>query len=299
MHGLSDSKLIDEIEQRLDDKNSSRVEFNQLMRQLEEMNKKLVEAESMKSHFLSNIRNEINNPLTSIIGLASNILSIDQPNREQMLSMVKMILLEASDLDFQIRNIMMAAGLEAGDVVPQISCVDINLLIYRTIDSFNQMAERKKLIILFKELQNQSEDKSLFRTDAEKLQLALSNILHNAIEYSSEQNRIEVKADVCNGNLKISIKDFGIGISKADQKRIFDRFRQIDSGSTKCHRGHGLGLSVSKSIIELLNGSITVTSKPNSYSTFTLSIPEADRAVDIVGYSAEGNELFFEEGIEF
>jgi len=100
--------------------------------------------------------------------------------------------------------------------------------------------------------------------------------------------------------LKIMVKDFGIGIEKKNLEIIFDRFKRVDSSINSINTGHGLGLSITKSLLELFNGEIEIASKRGIGSIFTISIPEGE-STDSDGYALDGNEFIFgnsdEDGI--
>jgi signal transduction histidine kinase len=89
------------------------------------------------------------------------------------------------------------------------------------------------------------------------------------------------------------VRDFGTGITEENQKKIFDRFKRLDTGINSLNRGHGLGLSINKAILDLFNGTIEIQSKIGEGSTFTIVIPESQ--ADVSGYSTDGNEFVFEE----
>jgi signal transduction histidine kinase len=93
--------------------------------------------------------------------------------------------------------------------------------------------------------------------------------------------------------LTLSVQDTGIGIKKSDQKVIFDRFKQLESGISRRYKGHGLGLSIVKSIAEILHGSITVLSNKGKGSTFKVTLSGTDMAEEV--YSTERNVYIFEE----
>ncbi|MCK7511940.1 MAG: ATP-binding protein [Desulfobacterales bacterium] len=94
-----------------------------------------------------------------------------------------------------------------------------------------------------------------------------------------------------------SVKDHGTGISEENQQVIFDRFKRLDSGINSLNRGHGLGLSINKALIDLLNGKINIQSTLGEGACFTVSIPEA--SADIAGYSVEGNDFLFDDNRVF
>ena len=94
----------------------------------------------------------------------------------------------------------------------------------------------------------------------------------------------------------VSVKDYGSGISLENRKVIFDRFKRIDSGINSIHRGHGLGLSINKALLDLLTGKIDIKSELGKGANFTISIPESKSQVS--GFAFDGNELFFEDDKE-
>ena len=105
------------------------------------------------------------------------------------------------------------------------------------------------------------------------LQNAMINILENAIKYTREAPRIEVKLEQDGRQARLHIRDHGIGISKEDQKRIFEKFFRVSTGNVHTVKGYGLGLSYTKAVIEKLGGSIDLESDPGKGTTFSISIP--------------------------
>lgn len=293
MHKLSDSELIEELKSRFEENTRTLEALKKVHEKIVEVNKKLQESEAMKSNFLSNIRNEINNPLTSILCISKVLVDSESPARDTVASMAGSIHSEAFNLDFQIRNIFAAAELEAGELPLSISRADIDTLIYSAIDAFIHKANDKKITVSFDSLAVSGADPS-FMTDPEKIQLAVTNLLSNAIEYSNESGKVEIKAWRDGENLNISVKDHGIGIDESDHQVVFDRFKQLDSGVAKSHLGHGLGASVTKAAIELLNGTVSLVSAKDQGSTFTVSVPEAQGDAGADMYSGDSNEFFFE-----
>lgn len=295
MSRLTDEELIEELRKRIKSNKESLSELTDLNKELQIVNKKLEESESLKSHFISNITNEIINPFTSIIGLARHILSVNKEDWKTVISMVALIHSEAFTLDFQLRNIFVAAKIEAGEIYPEILNVDIKTLVNNLLESFRLEAKKKKLTLeleIQKELSDQ-DDVFYFKTDPEKLKLVLSNLLSNAIKFSFEGQKIIIKILKTNDNLNISVQDFGTGITEENQKKIFDRFKRLDTGINSLNRGHGLGLSINKAILDLFNGTIDIQSKLGDGSTFTISIPESQS--EVAGFSTDGNEFLFEE----
>jgi signal transduction histidine kinase len=221
---ISDQDLINELQLRFDKNEKLLKEQFNLMLQLRSVNEKLVASEGMKSNFLSNIRNEINNPLASILELSKNIsegtLDIDTMKRFS-----ELIYGEAFGLDFQLRNIFASAEIEAGEAIISPVGVNLNSLIQNVISAFRHQLQKKKLLLINNTQNNEQE---LFRTDSEKLHLILSNLLNNAIQFSNIGDSIEISSSVINSVLTLSVIDTGRGMTREEQTIIFDRFRQCE-----------------------------------------------------------------------
>ena len=294
MSELTDHELIEELMKRFNKTKQALSEVQQLNKELKAVNKKLGESESLKSHFISNITNEIINPFASILALSKNITEVEHSGWDEVKKMVTLIYSEAFNLDFQLRNIFVAAKLEAGEIFPEILRVDVKYLLESLIESFQYEYDKKNLKVKFDfDIDADSKKSFQFKTDAEKLKLIVANLLFNAIKFSNENSEIVIKVWIDNKNLRISVKDFGIGISQENQTIIFDRFKRLDSGINSLNRGHGLGLSINKALIDLFDGDIDIKSELGKGANFTISIPESD--VETTGFAMDGNELFFDD----
>lgn len=291
MKELTDEQLIAELQKRFDSNKKALKEQERLLNELEKVNKRLVDSEKLKSQFLSNIRNEINNPLTSILGLSKNI-SKHFNDKEGLERLSKLIHGEAFSLDFQLRNIFVAAELESGELAPEISHINVSQLLEQILGEFKAQMDKKQMkanLVCSEDL--------FFYSDAEKLHLITANLLSNAIKFSHDDSEVTVSAEVNGENLVVSVEDTGIGIEEAEQKFIYDRFKQLDSGSTKSHEGHGLGLSISKDLLEMIDGSIAIESQVGEGTRFTISLPEKQKDEE-ASLTLGGNEFLFEDGGE-
>lgn len=288
MNKLTDKELIEELNLRMAEKTNA-------VQELKLLNLKLEESERLKSHFISNITNEIVNPFSSILGLSKNILSVDKENWKKVLSMVAMIHSEAFSLDFQLKNIFAAAKIEAGEIYPETGSVNIGTLVKSVTDSFRLETQKKKISI--ETIADPQSDNKLenFRTDPEKLKLILSNLVNNAIKFSHEDSIIPVRIFTTNSRLNITIQNKGIEISDSYKQFIFDRFKRADSDITSVNRGHGLGLSIIKSLLDLLGGEITFESDALNGTIFKISLPESVEEDNSFTTSLQGDGMFFEE----
>lgn len=287
---LTDSELFEELKLRLESNNRMIIEQKFLMQQLQDVNNKLVKSEQLKTNFLSNIRNEINNPLASILELAKNISGTEM-DKSTVSKLATYLYNEAFILDFQLRNIFVSAELEAGDSVLSVCAINIKAFTENFIGHFNNLLVKKSLTL---RANIQIKPDQVFYSDPEKLHIILSNILFNAIQFSPEGEIIELECEVSNDTLIISIKDNGIGIDPINHNKIFDRFYQIDSGSSKLFSGHGLGLSLCASLMELIHGELFLDSRLNNGSKFTVKVNQAE-TTDFTNdvFSTDGNEFLF------
>lgn len=290
---MTDDELIGELSSRFAKSRKAFSDLSVVNRKLLEMNERLERSESLKTNFLSNIRNEINNPLNSIMGLAGQLATLGSGN-EDIPSLAALIGAEANNLNFQLRNIFMAAELEAGEI--GLSCVKVHLasMLRDLVDSFSQSAAKKNVSIDL--ALPKIKDDNIAVVDFDKFQIIVSNLLANAIEYSIDGGRVKISSTVGgDGYLHISVLDHGVGIAPEDQQRIFDRFVQLDTGTTRSHLGHGLGLCITKALVDLMQGSITLSSTPGAGTLFTIAIPPCSLLDDEDSFSESGNLFLFDD----
>jgi len=293
---ITDEVLLNELKKRFENKKKALDDFENLTAELQEVNEKLTQSESLKSHFIANINNEIVNPFASVLGLSRSIMDIKSNDWERVQRLAKLIFVEAFQLDFQLKNIFAAAEIEAGRVFPQLANVDVKHIIEGIMADFaNDLKSKRLTYEITLDVELDDEQTFYFTTDSEKLRLILANLINNSIKFSKGAN-IEVNIGYQDKNLIVSVKDYGIGISEHNQQIIFDRFTRLDTGINSINRGHGLGLSVVKAFLQLFDGDIKIESKKGKGSTFTIIIPEPEGNNDVTDFSFEGNEVFFGDG---
>lgn len=296
MNKSTNKELIEELRICTRKNTLALKEIKILNEKLKNVNRKLEESEALKSHFISNITNEIVNPFASILGLSTSILSVKKENWQKVFSMVALIHNEAFSLDFQLKNVFAAAKIEAGEVSPEIGKVDIQNLVKSVTESFSIEAQKKR--VSFELIFDFPKGKELlfyFKTDPEKLKLILSNLLTNAVKFSFDGGLVTIKIAYEIQELFISIHNKGVDIPDDYQQLIFDRFERIDPTITSINRGHGLGLSIIKSLLDLLGGDINFQSDKERGTTFIVNIPEAIGEEDSFTSYSNGNEIFFED----
>jgi signal transduction histidine kinase len=287
MHNISDQELIKEMERRLEENRLLHAEQVQFIKELVEVNNRLREAETLKSNFLSNIKNELNDPISVLLGFTESLLKNDIEDTTTIKAAALHLHLASQNLNYQLKNIFAAAEIEAGESVVKVEEVNCRKIIESTVMMCQCKAKEKELKVLF------SCDQTVpgtFSTDAEKVQLIIHNLIMNAIQFSKKCEDIRISLCGDKKQLQIFVEDNGLGLDIRDFDRIFQRFVQLDSGTTKTYKGHGLGLSIVKAYLELISGDIKVNSTSDQRTTFTIVLNPLEREA---GFAEESNSFLF------
>jgi signal transduction histidine kinase/ligand-binding sensor domain-containing protein/DNA-binding response OmpR family regulator len=267
---------------------------------------KLHEVDELKSRFFTNISHEFRTPLTLILGPAKQL--IEKIKDEKIKSEISMIHRNARKLLGLVNQLLDISKLESGNMKLQTNPENIVSLLKALFLSFTSYAERKRITLKF----NSVEDEIIVYLDKEKFEKIITNILSNAFKFTASGGRIEVtltrhpETALPAGRLvSITIIDTGIGIPKENMDKIFDRFYQVDGSHTREHEGTGIGLSLTKELVELHKGKIEVESEEGKGTTFTVSIPvgtEHLKPEEIIkkdyGYEKEIETMEYEEEIK-
>lgn len=286
MDRITDKELIDVVKKKFEEKDKALFDLSRLNKTLEETNKRLLESERLKSTFLSNLKNELNNPMASILGLCEELRASDPEKVEKINNIADSLFYEALSLEFQLNNILMAAEFESGEFLIDMMKMEANSIINSVIKNFTPMINDKKISIV-----KQFNDPVWINSDPDKFRIIISNLISNAILFNKDGGRIIIDVELVQDVFFLSVKDDGIGVPSDKLNVIFDRFVQLDEGSTKRFRGHGLGLSVAKAAANFLNGTISVASSPYFGSRFTLMLP-ANSNIKTDGLYEDGVEFF-------
>ena len=145
----------------------------------------------------------------------------------------------------------------------EINYMNLSELAINIIDNLQTQAQNKRI-----KIQSEIEKDVIIEAHENKIAQVITNLLSNAINYSSEDNKVIVRVYRNDNKVYLEIQDYGIGISETDQKRIFERFYRVDKARSRDSGGTGLGLSITKHIVEAHNGRIDVKSEPGKGSIF-------------------------------
>ena len=280
------NKESEEYKSRLERAEKERDELKEL---LSETSKKLADSESFKSHFIARISNEIINPFTAIITIAENLLKKEKMNeREDMTDMVELIHSEALFLDFQLRNLFTAARIEAGELVPETVRSHLYPIVSESIKGFEEEAAKKGIHFLT-DIKISNTDQLI--TDPSLLALVMKNLLSNAIKFSENEAVVCIKSSFEKGVFVFSVTNKGMQIPSEKLEVIFDRFRQLDTKIHSLNPGSGIGLSVAREVLELLNG--TIEAQPtNEGMKFRIKVSELQYSN---GIAQDDESIFFDE----
>ncbi len=230
---------------------------------------KAEESDRLKSAFLANMSHEIRTPMNGILGF-SDLLKEPGLSGEEIQEYIRIIEKSGHRMLNTINDLMDISKIEAGQMDVTYSEVDVVVQLNELSAFFKPFAEKKNIDLILSNNLDQKDSK--IETDRDKLYAVLSNLMNNAFKYTHEGS-IELGCQRKGDMLEFSVKDTGIGIPGDRIDAIFERFVQADIEDKEVYEGTGLGLSISKAFIEMLGGSIGVSSELGVGSRFYFSIP--------------------------
>ncbi|MBN2017749.1 MAG: transporter substrate-binding domain-containing protein [Candidatus Cloacimonetes bacterium] len=238
-------------------------------KELEKANIDLQEADRLKSIFLASMSHELRTPLNSIIGFTGILLMgmVGELSDEQK-TQLKIVKSSANHLLELINDILDISKIEAGKVELHKEAFMMNDIITEVLDTFKHSADDKGL-----ELKRHLGENIEVYTDMRRFKQVIFNLVGNAVKFT-DKGTVSVTTELKdNREVDIIVKDTGIGIKNEDMGKLFEPFQQIDSELTKKREGTGLGLHLTKKIMNLLNGKIHVESTPDEGTTFIITFP--------------------------
>ncbi len=269
------TKELEELNSNLEKKVLERTE------ELAKSNKELERMNQLKGRFIANTSHELRTPLNSILGFSDVLMEKTfGPLTENQERYIRNIYSAGKHLLELINNVLDIAKIEAGKHEMIYETFSANELIEDVLNIMRPFADTK-----FINMDVQKEEEiDLITGDRVKIKQVLYNLLSNAIKFTPEGGRVGLKVDYAGNNypsgsdakvayLRFSVYDTGVGIGPEDKDRIFDEFEQVDTRLSREWGGAGLGLALSRKLVELHGGKISVESNLGEGSTFTFTIP--------------------------
>ena len=225
--------------------------------------------EDQKNDFVATISHELRTPMTAVYGAAVTLLRRDaQLNLDQRQKLLEMIATQAARLSQITEEVLLTSQLDRGELRVGREPVHVADVVQRTVETMRAQLPESTTIEV--EIPAEVGEAS---GDGDRLQQVLVNLLDNAVKYGGD--RVEVWADRTNGNIRIFVADTGPGISLADRERVFEKFYRADPQLSKAPSGTGLGLYISRELIERMGGRLDLNSGKGGGATFVVELPKA------------------------
>lgn len=221
----------------------------------------------VRQEFFSNASHELKTPITSIRGYAELLQNGIPRDEETKEDCIRRIIKETENMTNLINDILMISKLETNEASIEISEVRLSPLLNEVAESLQPFADTNQVTL---HLDCQP---IMLEGSRQQMHELLTNLITNAIKYNNPEGEVWVEISRSREELIIVVKDNGIGISKEDCERVFERFYRVDKGRSKKIGGTGLGLSIVKHIVAFYNGEIDLESEIGKGSTFTIHIP--------------------------
>jgi signal transduction histidine kinase/HAMP domain-containing protein len=241
----------------------------QLFREIEDKSREIEIASKHKSEFLANMSHELRTPLNAILGYTELILdNIYGDVPEKIREVLERLTKNGHHLLGLINDVLDISKMEAGQLTLSLNDYSMEGLVQTLFTSVEALATEKKLELKVMV----PTDLTTAKGDEQRIAQVLLNLLGNAIKFT-EEGEVRVEVVVSNESFLVSVSDTGPGLSEADQKKIFEEFRQADGSSTREKGGTGLGLSIAKRIVKMHGGRIWVESSLGKGSIFWFTLP--------------------------
>ncbi len=239
-------------------------------KEIERKNRELEQANRAKSEFLTNMSHELRTPLNSIIGFSELLeKQLFGELNERQQEYVKDIRESGEHLLALINDILDLSKIEAGSMELDLNEFYLPELLQGSLRMFSEKAMKKNV-----RLEMDVDDSTgMIVADARKIKQVIYNLLSNALKFTPEGGEVCLSASIEGSNVIVNVIDTGIGIAQADMHKLFKEFSQVDGSLSRRHEGTGLGLALSKKLVEMHGGTINVESQPGKGSRFYFSIP--------------------------
>lgn len=221
---------------------------------------------TIQDEFIATVSHELRTPLTSIRGFSQTLLaSWDKIDDENKKKFIKIIEDQSNRLIHLVENVLSVSKMNAGCEV--LKKVDVNEVIKRIIPMFTEQYKTRKFV------QKLNSSLPPARLDEDKFQQILTNLIDNAAKYSTDGKTVTISTELSENFVEIKITDEGVGIKQEDFDKVFKKFSRLENHLTSTTQGNGLGLYITKQLVENMGGQISFTSEINKGTTFRVLMP--------------------------
>ena len=228
----------------------------------------LKKLENLRREFVANVSHELKTPITSIKGFAETLLDGAKDDEQTLNDFLKIICKESNRIETLVYDLLDLSHVEKQTQL-ETEPTSLSEIAESTMRHMQNIAESKNITIV-----NEIAPDIIIEANKDKVSQVALNLLSNAISYSKVSGQVIVRVFKEGNKRMLEVQDFGIGISKQDQKHIFERFYRVDKARSRDSGGTGLGLSITKHIMEAHQGRINVFSEPEKGSTFRVTFFE-------------------------
>ncbi|MDE6189739.1 MAG: HAMP domain-containing histidine kinase [Clostridia bacterium] len=238
--------------------------YDHIMENLNKMSAELSKTEVLRSDFISSVSHELKTPLAVIQNYATSLQkkNLDEQTREQYASTLALAAKRLTDL---VANILKLNKLENQEIRPEYEKIDLTEMLTQTVIGFEELIENKGL-----ELYCDIDENVEIVSSLSYLEIVWNNLLSNAIKFTESGGKISVYLKKTDGGAVVTVADTGCGISSETGEHIFEKFYQGDTSHAQ--EGNGLGLALVKKVIDLIGGSISVSSEVNKGTAFAVTL---------------------------
>ncbi len=225
--------------------------------------------DKLRKDFIANVSHELRTPISMLQGYSEAIVDDIAGTEEEKKELASVIYDESLRMGRLVNDLLDLARMEAGHISLNYEQADVATFVEKITRKFQGLAKEKTIA-----LYSTVEGEGFIQIDVDRMEQVMTNLVDNAIRHTSDNGTISIQVKMMNNGVKIDVKDSGHGIPQEDLPFVFERFYKADKARTRGRAGTGLGLAIVKNIVEAHQGNISVHSKENEGTTFSMFIPQ-------------------------